>query len=233
MRKIRLASERGHAQHSWLKSWHTFSFADYYDPQHMGFRALRVINEDIIQPASGFGTHPHRDMEIITYILSGTLTHQDNMGNQGTIQPGEIQYMSAGTGVRHSEYNHSDKELVHLLQIWIEPNVAGLSPRYGQRRFNPEELTNKWLLLASSSGEQESIEIRQDTKLFATLLEDRETLNYDCAPQRHLWLQVARGSLELDDGTTLQTGDGLAVSDETNLKVTGRKMAECLLFDLN
>ncbi len=231
---LRPANQRGHANHGWLDTYHTFSFANYYDPRHMGFRALRVINEDRIEAGGGFGMHPHRDMEIITYVLEGALAHKDSMGNGSTIRPGEVQRMSAGTGVRHSEFNHSPNELVHLLQIWIEPNAHGFPPSYEQKTFASEEKRGKLRLIASTDGSQGSVTIHQDARVHASLLKNGEKLAYELHPGRHAWLQVIRGSVELN-GTALQAGDGAAVSDETRLEIEGSNPqgeSELLLFDL-
>jgi len=228
---LRHARERGHAQHGWLESYHTFSFADYYDPRHMGFRALRVINEDRVQPGKGFGTHPHRDMEIISYVLEGALEHKDSLGTGSVITPGEVQRMSAGTGVTHSEFNPSHSELVHFLQIWILPERAGLPPSYEQRAFPTAEKRGKLRLVASRDGREGSVTIHQAVDLYTSLLDPGEVVTHLCTPGRHAWVQVARGSLMLND-TALSTGDGAAVSEETRLTVTATDQAEVLLFDL-
>jgi hypothetical protein len=231
MIRLRKSNERGHADHGWLNTYHTFSFADYYDPQQLGFRALRVINEDRVQPKAGFPTHPHRDMEIITYVLEGGLEHKDSMGNGSVIRPGEVQRMSAGTGITHSEFNHSGTELVHFLQIWIVPEQKGVNPGYEQKVFPDAEKVNRLRLIACRDGREGSVAINQDVNLYAALLEPGAALTYAMPAGRHVWLQVARGSVELN-GHPLAQGDGAAVSDEKQLMVAGREKAELLLFDL-
>src|SRR6188474_3450134 len=213
MMKIRKANERGHAEHGWLDTYHTFSFADYYDPEWMGFRSLRVINDDLVLPENGFGTHPHRDMEIITYILSGSLAHKDSMGNGRVIRPGEVQYMAAGTGVLHSEFNHSPLEPVHLLQIWILPDRKGAEPRYAEKSLAGAP-TGKLHLVASKSGRDESISINQDADVFVARLTGGENVRHTVRPQRHVWVHVAEGEVTLN-GQTLKGGDGAAVENET------------------
>jgi quercetin 2,3-dioxygenase len=227
----RLAHERGHAQHGWLDSYHTFSFADYYDPRHMGFRTMRVINEDRVQPGKGFGTHPHRDMEIISYVLEGALEHKDSLGTGSVISPGEVQRMSAGTGVTHSEFNPSRAEPVHFLQIWILPERAGLPPSYEQRAFSAEEKQGKLRLVASRDGREGSVTIHQEVDLYTSLLAPGEAVTHGLTPGRHAWIQVARGAITLND-TALSAGDGAAVSGETLLTVTAKDQADVLLFDL-
>lgn len=227
----RPSQERGHANHGWLNTYHTFSFANYYDPAHMGFRALRVINEDWVQPGNGFGTHPHRDMEIITYVLEGALEHKDSMGNGSIISPGDVQRMSAGTGITHSEYNPSRSEPVHLLQIWLLPREKGLTPSYEQRTFTPDEKRGTWRLIAAPDGRDGAVTIHQDVDLFATILETGERVTYRLQPTRHAWLQVIRGPLRAN-GLSLQAGDGAAVSDEERLDIDAGETAELLLFDL-
>lgn len=231
MLTIRKADQRGHGDHGWLNSWHTFSFANYYDPQHMGFRALRVINEDRVQPAEGFPTHPHHDMEIITYVLEGALEHKDSMGNGSVIVPGEVQRMSAGTGITHSEFNHSRSKLVHFLQIWILPDKDGVKPGYEQKFYPDEEKRGKWRLIASADGRDNSVTINQDVNLYAALLDTGEEIVQVIAQNRHAWLQVARGQVVVN-GRKLAHGDGLAVSNEERLSVSGDGPAEVLLFDL-
>jgi hypothetical protein len=228
---LRHARERGHAQHGWLESYHTFSFADYYDPRHLGFRALRVLNEDRVQPGKGFGTHPHQDMEIISYVLEGALEHQDSLGTGSVITPGEVQRMSAGTGVTHSEFNHSRSEPVHFLQIWILPERAGLPPSYEQRAFPAAEKQGKLRLVASRAGRQGSVTIHQAVNLYVSVLAPGEAVTHRLTPGRYAWVQVARGTITLND-TALSAGDGAAVSAETLLTVTARDQAEVLLFDL-
>ena len=228
---IRRAGERGLADHGWLRSYHTFSFADYYDPDHMGFRALRVINEDRVQPGQGFGTHSHRDMEIISYVLEGALQHKDSMGTSSIIRPGEVQRMSAGTGVTHSEFNASGSELVHFLQIWILPAQPGGKPGYEQKAFPEAERKGKLRLVASPDGRDGSVTIRQDVTLYAGLPSTGETLRHTLAPGRHAWVHVARGQVELG-GEQLEAGDAVAISDARGLELSGRDSSEVLLFDL-
>ncbi|HWV39840.1 MAG TPA: pirin family protein [Vulgatibacter sp.] len=228
MLKVRRAAERGHFDHGWLRTSHTFSFADYYDPAHMGFRALRVINEDRVAPGTGFGCHGHRDMEIVSYVLSGAIEHRDSTGSSGVLRPGELQRMTAGTGVMHSEMNHGDEEL-HFLQIWLLPERAGLEPSYEQRAFPEEERRGAWRLLVSPTGE--ALRIHQDAKIYGTLLAPGERLVHGIAPGRHAWLQVARGAVSLG-GVELRAGDGVAVSDEEELEIEALEPAEALLFDL-
>jgi len=228
---LRQAHERGHAQHGWLESYHTFSFADYYDPRHMGFRALRVINEDRVQPGRGFGTHPHRDMEIISYVLEGALEHKDSLGTGSVITPGEVQRMSAGTGVTHSEFNSSRSELVHFLQIWILPERAGLPPGYEQRAFPAGEKRGKFRLVASRDGREGSVTIHQAVDLYTSVFAPGEAVTHRLTPGRSAWVQVARGAVTLND-TALSAGDGAAVSEEPLLTVTAKDQAEVLLFDL-
>ncbi len=231
MMKIRKANERGHAEHGWLDSYHTFSFADYYDPHWMGFRSLRVINDDLVMPGMGFGKHPHRDMEIITYILSGSLEHKDSMGNGRVIRPGDVQYMAAGSGVQHSEFNPSKEEAVHLLQIWIQPDEKGVQPRYAEKalaKAQPGALN----LVTSKTGRDGSIAIHQDADLWLAKFNGGEQAAHVLAPGRHAWVHVAEGEISLN-GATLHGGDAAAVSDETALKFEASKPAQVLLFDLN
>jgi len=228
---IRRARERGHADHGWLDTWHTFSFADYHDPRHMGFRALRVINEDVVAPGRGFGTHPHRDMEIVTYVLDGALEHKDSMGTQSVIVPGEVQRMSAGTGVLHSEFNHSKTDPVHLLQIWLLPARPGIEPSYEQTFFPDEEKRGRLRLVASPDGADGSVTIHQDARLYASLLAPGQEVAHEIAPGRHAWIHVARGTASLN-GQALEAGDGAAVSDEPRVVLRGTGNAEILLFDL-
>ena len=231
MKKIRRANERGHAQHGWLDTYHTFSFADYYDPNWAGFRSLRVINDDLVMPGMGFGTHPHRDMEIITYVLSGALEHKDSMGNGRVIGLGEVQYMAAGTGIRHSEFNPSPDEAVHLLQIWIVPARKGLEPRYGEKSL-AQAPTGQFTLVTSNSGRDGSLAINQDADLYIARLEPGQQVSHASKPERHGWLHVAEGEVRLD-GDTLKAGDAAAVSDEARLEVVATKPSQVLLFDLN
>jgi hypothetical protein len=228
---IRKAKERGHFNFGWLDTHHTFSFADYYDPRFMGFRSLRVINEDFVSPGYGFPTHPHRDMEIITYVLEGSLEHRDSMGTGSVIRPGEVQRMSAGTGVAHSEFNHSEDEQVHLLQIWIMPDELNLRPSYEQKNYAAEEKQGRLRLIASQDGREDSVKIHQDTRLYASLLEPGQEVTHPLGAERHAWVQVARGSVLLN-GELLEQGDGAAVSREESLKLVGEERAEVLLFDM-
>lgn len=231
---IRLANERGHANHGWLDTYHTFSFNTYYDPKHMHFRSLRVINDDKVAPGHGFGTHPHNDMEIVTYVLEGTLAHQDSMGTGSTIVPGEVQRMSAGTGVLHSEFNHSKAEEVRLLQIWIMPEKRGIEPSYEQKFFADEEKLNRFRVIAARDGRDGAVTIHQDASIHASLIEEGKSTTYKLETGRHAWVQVARGSVALN-GKTLNAGDGAAISNETEITLTGNsadKKAEVLLFDL-
>ena len=230
---LRPATERGHADHGWLNTYHSFSFADYYDPRHMGFRALRVINEDWVQPGRGFGTHGHQDMEIITYVLEGALSHKDSMGNASAIRPGEVQRMSAGTGVRHSEYNPSPAEPVHLLQIWIQPNQQGLEPSYEQKTFSYQEKLGKLRLVASEDGREGSVRIHQDASLYASILTKDASVLHQLEPDRHAYVHVASGSVLLN-GKPLRAGDGAALTSE-KIELLGTnddEPAEVLLFDL-
>ena len=228
---IRRADERGHADHGWLDSHHTFSFADYYDPTHMGFRALRVINEDRVQPARGFGTHSHRDMEIVTYVLDGELAHKDSMGNQGVIRPGDVQRMSAGTGVTHSEFNGSSDRLVHFLQIWILPAQRGQSPGYEQKAFPEAERRGALRLIASPDGRDGSVTIHQDAAIYATLLGADQRASLELLPGRAAWIHVARGAATVH-GQPLGAGDALALEEAGTVELVGRDTAEILVFDL-
>ena len=228
---LRQSSDRGHANHGWLDSYHTFSFANYYDPNHMGFRALRVINEDWVQSGKGFGTHGHRDMEIITYVLDGVLEHKDSLGNGAVITPGEVQRMSAGTGIMHSEFNPSQTEPVHLLQIWILPDRQGLQPSYEQRAFGLEERQGKLRLIAARDGREGAVTIHQDVDLYSAVLQKGDRLSYQLQPNRYGWLQVAKGEVSLN-GNALKAGDGVALSEAESLKIGTNTGAEILLFDL-
>lgn len=228
---VRKAEERGHANHGWLNSYHTFSFANYYDPAHMGFRDLRVINEDWVRAGMGFGTHPHRDMEIISYVLEGALEHKDSLGNGSIIRPGDVQRMSAGTGITHSEYNPSRSEQVHLLQIWILPAEKGLQPSYEQKMYPQEEKRGDFRLIASRDGRDGSVTVHQDVDLYATVLSAGERAVRVISPHRHAWVQVARGEIALN-GAVLKAGDGAAISEENRLAVEAKDTAEVLLFDL-
>ena len=231
MMTIRRANERGHADHGWLNTYHTFSFADYYDPRWMGFRDLRVINDDLVMPGMGFGTHPHRDMEIITYVLSGALEHKDSMGNGRVIRAGEVQYMAGGTGVQHSEFNPSKDEAVHLLQIWIQPDQHGAKPVYGEKAYSNAP-PGRLHLVASKSGRDGSLRINQDADLWLARFSNGETVTHELKPKRHAWIHVAEGNVELN-GQRLAAGDGVAVSDESKLELAGKGKAQVLLFDLN
>ena len=228
---IRKAEERGHANHGWLNSYHSFSFANYYDPQQMGFKTLRVINEDRVQASQGFGAHSHRDMEIISYVLEGALEHKDSMGTSSIIRPGEVQIMSAGTGVTHSEYNHSKTDSVHFLQIWILPNQTGLEPRYEQKMYSTEEKHGNLRLIASQDGRDGSVTIHQDASIYATLLDTGQQVDYQIRPNRHAWLQVLKGDISLN-GNLLVAGDGAAISDENQIVIDAKDNTELLLFDL-
>ena len=231
MQTVRHSNERGAANFSWLESRHTFSFGHYHDPRFMGFGPLRVINEDHVQPARGFDTHGHRDMEIISYVVSGALRHQDSMGNVSIIRPGDVQRMTAGTGVRHSEYNASDEEDAHFLQIWIEPEALNLPPGYEQKAFSPAEKTNRLRLVASRTGRAGSISIHRDADIHAALLESGVSLTHAFAAGRLGWLQVVRGALTAN-GVALQAGDGLSLRDETTLELQANSATELLLFDM-
>jgi len=231
MNGVRRSNERGHAEHGWLDSFHSFSFADYHDPAHMGFGPLRVINEDRVQPGRGFGSHGHRDMEIISYVLEGGLAHRDSMGNGSVIRPGDVQRMSAGTGVVHSEYNASDKDAVHFLQIWIEPSVRGAAPSYEEKRFDDATKRGQWRLIASSDGRDGSVRIQQDASLFVTRLEEGDSLARDVAPGRRAYVHVIRGEARVN-GTTLGPGDALKVVDEHEVRIDEARAADILLFDL-
>jgi quercetin 2,3-dioxygenase len=228
---IRKSDERGHANHGWLDTHFTFSFADYYDPEHVQFRTLRVMNDDRVAGGGGFPMHPHRDMEIVTYVLDGALEHQDSMGNGSVIAPGDVQYMSAGTGVTHSEFNASKTEPVHLYQIWMMPDKRGYKPVYDQKNFSEAEKRGKLRLVASPDGREGSVKIRQDNELYATVLGAGESVKHALKPARHAYVQVARGSVKLN-GKQLETGDGAAISTEKALELTGVRDAEVLLFDL-
>lgn len=231
MIELRKAADRGHAQHGWLNSYHTFSFAEYFDPSQMGWSTLRVINDDTVQPGQGFGTHGHRDMEIISYVLEGQLAHKDSMGQGSIIEPGDVQIMSAGTGVRHSEFNASQTDPVHFLQIWIEPKFKGVRPNYQEKRFDSAEKRGKLRLVVAPDGREGSLSIVQDALVYAALLDGDERIEYDVANDRHAYIHVARGELQLN-GQTLQTGDGAKINGKIKLEITHGKHAEFLLFDL-
>ncbi|MBS1958335.1 MAG: pirin family protein [Bdellovibrionales bacterium] len=230
--QIRKSEERGHMNYGWLNAKHSFSFGGYYDDLHLGYRDLRVINEDQVAAGEGFPMHPHKNMEILTYILDGKLEHKDSMGNHGIIGTGEVQYMSAGSGVTHSEFNGSDKELVHLLQIWILPEAQGGKPNYGQKNFKREGKLNQFQTIASRDGRDDSIQIRQDAAIYASILEANKTLSFKADSKRHYWVQVARGELKLGD-TTLKQGDGVALDGASTLEFATASGSEFLLFDLN
>jgi redox-sensitive bicupin YhaK (pirin superfamily) len=231
MINIYKANERGHANHGWLDTYHSFSFADYYDPERMGFRHLRVINDDLVMPGMGFGTHPHRDMEIITYMLSGSLEHKDSMGNGRVIRTGEVQYMSAGSGVRHSEFNPSKEEAAHLLQIWIQPDATAVKPRYAEKSLAKTE-SGKLQLVTSKTGRDHSIAIHQDADLWIAKLEPNEKVAHRLAADRGAWVHVAEGEITLN-GQTLAGGDSAAVDQEAELHLAANKPSQVLLFDLN
>jgi redox-sensitive bicupin YhaK (pirin superfamily) len=231
MIKIRKAEQRGHFDFGWLNTYHTFSFGDYYDPSHMGFRSLRVINEDVVQQGRGFPRHGHRDMEIFTYILQGALQHRDSMGNGSIIRPGDVQRMSAGTGVTHSESNPSPDEPVHLLQIWILPNKEGIQPDYEEKRFPEDEKRNKLRLIISPDAAEGAVKINQDARVYASVLDSSHEVVHSLESGRHAWLQLAAGSVMLN-GIDLKQGDGAAVSDESTITIAAPGPAEILLFDL-
>ena len=231
MIKIRKAEKRGHFDFRWLNTFHTFSFGDYYDPSFMGFRSLRVINEDFVHPGRGFPTHGHRDMEIITYILAGALEHRDSMGNGSIIRPGDVQRMTAGTGVTHSEANPSREAPVHLLQIWILPARQGLEPGYEQKVFNEEQKRGRLCLIASEDGREDSVTIHQDASVYASVLSRDYEVVHQLKPGRHAWLQIAKGAVVLN-GQALNQGDGAAISAEEKLVLAGLEDSEVMLFDL-
>ena len=228
---IRKSEDRGHFNHGWLDTYHSFSFDRYYDPAHMHFRSLRVINEDRVAAGQGFPMHSHRDMEIITYILEGALEHRDSMGNGSVIRPGDVQRTSAGSGVSHSELNPSDSESVHLLQIWILPESHGLAPSYEEKSFSEDERRGRLRLVASKDGREGSVTIQQDARLYAAILDAGASVEHTLGANRYAWLQVARGEVRLNE-FDLQPGDGAAVSNETTLKTVAQESAEILLFDL-
>ena len=231
MKRLRKTDERSHFDHGWLDTYHMFSFADYYDPAQMGFRALRVINEDRVAPGMGFGMHPHRDMEIVTYVLAGALAHKDSMGNGSVLKAGELQRMSAGSGLRHSEFNPSDREPVHLYQIWLLPRAKGTEPSYEQKAFDEAERRNRWQLVASPDAADGSLSIGQDARLYLATLDAGRSLDREIAAGRHIWLQLLRGAADVG-GTRMNAGDGLAISDESRLAIATDSGAEVLLFDL-
>lgn len=228
---LRKAKDRGHFNFGWLDTYHTFSFGDYYDPRFMGFRSLRVINEDRVEAGRGFPRHPHRDMEIITYVLEGSLEHKDSLGTGSVIRPGDAQRMSAGRGITHSESNHSKDEPVHLLQIWIMPDRQGIAPGYEQKSYEAEEKRARLRLIASPDGRDDSVTIHQDTSLYVALLEPGQEVVHQIGQERHAWVQAARGAVMVN-GQLLEAGDGAAVSEEQSLSINGQAPAEILLFDL-
>jgi len=232
MFQVRRGTERGHFNHGWLDTYHTFSFGDYHDLQHTHFRALRVMNEDRVKPGQGFGTHPHRDMEIVTYVLSGALEHKDSMGNGEVLRPGEFQRMSAGSGILHSEFNPSNAEPVHLYQIWLFPRQKGITPSYEQRAFPEAEKHGRLRVVASPDGRDGSLTIGQDASVFLSSLDANPRVTHELTPGRHAWLQVLRGAVDLN-GNVLVAGDGVAVSDENGLSVRATEPSEVMLFDLN
>jgi redox-sensitive bicupin YhaK (pirin superfamily) len=231
MNTIRRSSERGYADHGWLKSFHTFSFGDYFDPAHVEFGALRVINEDRVQAGAGFGTHGHRDMEIISYVLDGELAHKDSMGNGSTIRPGDVQLMSAGSGVRHSEFNPNESSGVHFLQIWIQPNVRNLEPSYAEARFDAAEKRGRLRLIVSPDRTDGSLQIHQDARVYAGLIDAHERAELSVSPGRKIYVHVARGSVTAN-GAVLATGDALKVTDESRVVLEQGHQAEVLVFDL-
>ncbi|MBV8675612.1 MAG: pirin family protein [Planctomycetaceae bacterium] len=231
MLQKRPANERGGGDHGWLNTRHTFSFNDYYDPDYMGFRVLRVINEDRVQPGQGFGTHGHRDMEIISYVLEGALAHKDSLGTGSVLRPGEFQHMTAGTGIRHSEFNPSETELVHFYQIWIVPERQGLRPSYQQRAFPEDERRGRLRVVASPDGRDGSLTIRQDAQVFLASLGENQEVTHELERGRYAWLQVLRGALQLN-GLDLAAGDGVAVSEEPALVIRATKSSEVMLFDM-
>jgi redox-sensitive bicupin YhaK (pirin superfamily) len=231
MQKLRPSDARGHANLGWLDSWHSFSFGQYFDPKHMGFGPLRVINEDRVNPGSGFDTHGHKDMEIISYVLDGALEHKDSLGSGSVIHPGEVQLMTAVSGIRHSEYNPSKTDPVHFLQIWITPETEGLAPGYQQKHFAPEESEGRLRLVASRDGRSASLTIHRDVDFYMARFDGEQSLRHQLAPGRIAWLQVARGALRLN-GEALAAGDGVAIEDETSLVLSHGEDAEVLLFDM-
>jgi redox-sensitive bicupin YhaK (pirin superfamily) len=232
MMTIRRAEERGHANHGWLDTHYSFSFADYYDPEWTGFRALRVINDDTIAGGGGFGTHPHRDMEIITYVLSGALQHRDSMGHEAVLKAGDVQRISAGTGIAHSEFNHSPSDPVHLLQIWILPERKGVKPSYAERSFGNKTATELLTLVASQTGRDGSVAINQDADVWLARMTAGSSASLPLRPGRHAWVQVAEGEMSVN-GHALLAGDGAALSDEPELNFSAKNFAQILVFDLN
>jgi redox-sensitive bicupin YhaK (pirin superfamily) len=231
MQQIRRSHERGYADHGWLKSFHTFSFAEYYDPEHVEFGPLRVINEDRVAPGGGFGTHGHRDMEILSYVLDGELAHRDSTGTSSVIRPGDVQRMSAGRGVQHSEFNNSPTQPVHFLQIWIKPDVVDIAPEYEEKRFGPEQKRGKLRLIASPTGDEGSVRIHQDARVHAGMFDGAEQQTFDVARGRRIYVHVARGRLSVN-GEQLDAGDALAATELERLTLSGGQDAEVLVFDL-
>lgn len=231
MYQVRKAAERGHANYGWLKTYHTFSFSSYHDPKHVRFRNLRVMNEDFIAPGQGFGTHPHNDMEIVTYVLQGALEHRDSMGNGEVLRPGEFQRMSAGTGITHSEFNPSATESTHLYQIWLLPERRGIEPSYEQKKFELSERTNRLRLVASPTGEGGSLTIHTPAKIYLSTIQSQESVQLAIPPEKHIWIQILSGS-GVVDGHTLEAGDGLAISDEPLIEYQATSEAEILVFEL-
>lgn len=231
MLEVRKSQERGHANHGWLKSAHSFSFAGYHDPEYMGFRALRVINEDRVAPGRGFDAHSHRDMEILSFVIDGALEHKDDMGNGSVIRPGELQLMRAGTGVTHSEFNHSESEPVHFLQIWIVPDTEGLSPAYDQKAFPREERTGKLKLVASPDGTDGSVHVHQDVSIYSAILESDDVLSHRLSTGRYAWVQVISGDLSVN-GCAVSRGDGVAIAQKDEVSLAASSPAEILLFEL-
>lgn len=231
MSEIRRGSERGLADHGWLRSFHSFSFADYHDPRHMGYGPLRVINEDRVEPGRGFGAHGHRDMEILSYVLEGALAHRDSMGNGSVLRPGDVQRMSAGTGVTHSEYNGSERDPVHFLQIWIEPDARGLPPGYEEKHFDDGDKRGRLRLIASRDGRDGSVTIHQDAAVYATLLDGNESVEFAQRPGRRTYVHIVRGSARVD-GESLAAGDAVKISGPAHVRIDGARDAELLLFDL-
>lgn len=231
MIQVRKSKERGHANHGWLDSHHTFSFSNYYDPKYTGFRDLLVINEDRVSAGEGFGTHGHENMEIVSYVLDGELAHKDSMGTGSTLKYGDVQRMSAGTGVRHSEFNGSKEKPVHFLQIWITPKKDGIKPSYEEKKYSTEDKRNKLKLIVSPDGQDGSMKINQDAMIYASILDEGKDVSLKLAAGRYSWVQVARGSVELN-GTVLHEGDGASISDEQKLELKAKKASEVLVFDL-
>jgi quercetin 2,3-dioxygenase len=231
MLTLRKSEQRGHANHGWLDSYHTFSFANYFDPEQMGFRSLRVINEDFIQQGMGFGTHSHKDMEIITYVLEGALEHKDSMGNSSAIYAGEVQRLSAGTGITHSEFNHSKADIAHILQIWILPDRSGLEPEYEQKAFSSNEKKDRLRLVVSKDGRDNSVTAHQDLNIYAAIISPQSEVAYTIPANRYTWVQIARGSVILNE-ITLSAGDAVSVQTAQTIHLLGQDEAEVLIFDL-